>query len=169
MAFIVENGTVISFADYQDVFDRDQRLFDSNEGLTDDVIEPLLERATQRILDQIKSTAWWKTYWLRRSSDFTFNTSADIPNPDIDKIISRTEDFTDLCVYTALAEYILPAVADFGNQDNAERLKMGYYEMKSSKLFAELITAGDWYDFDGDGVIQSTEKDPGKINLRRVR
>jgi len=169
MAFIVENGTVISFADFQDVFDRDQRLFDSNEGLTDDVIEPLLERATQRILDQIKNTAWWKTYFVRRSENFEFTTSADIPTPNISKIIGRTADFTDLCVYTALAEYILPAVADFGNADNAERLKMGYYEQKSAKLFMELITAGDWYDFDGDGVIQSTEKDPGKVNLRRVR
>lgn len=169
MAFIVENNTVISFAEYSDVFDRDQRLFDSNEGLTDDVVEPLLERATQRILDQIKSTAWWKTYWIRRNSAPVFNTSADIPSPEIDKIIGRTADFTDLCVYTALAEYILPSVADFGNQDNAERLKMGYYEAKSSKLFAELITAGDWYDFDGDGTVQSREKDPGVVNLRRVR
>ena len=169
MAFIIENGVITSFADYQSVFDRDQRLFDSNEGLTDDVIEPLLERATQRILDQIRATAWWKTYWIRRSESVNINTSADIPRPEISKIIGRSADFTDLCVYTALAEYILPAVADFGNEDNAERLKMGYYEQKRSKLFMELITAGDWYDFDGDGTIQSTEKDPGKVNLRRVR
>jgi len=169
MAFIVENSTVVSFAEYSDVFDRDQRLFDSNEGLTDDVIEPLLERATQRILDQIRATAWWRTYWIRRSAGVTVNTVADIPSPEIDKIIGRTADFTDLCVYTALAEYILPSVADFGNADNAEKLKMGYYEQKSSKLFGELITAGDWYDFDGSGTVTTTEKDPGKVNLRRVR
>jgi hypothetical protein len=169
MAFIVENETVISFAEYSDVFNRDQRLFDSNEGLTDDVIEPLLERATQRILDQIKNTQWWKTYWVRRSAGATINTVADIPSPEISKIIGRNADFTDLCVYIALAEYILPAVADFGNQDNAERLKMGYYEQKSTKLFMELITAGDWYDFDGNGTVSTTEKDPGKVNLRRVR
>ena len=39
MAFIRNNGNVISFAEYQDVLDADQRLFDANEGLTDDVVE----------------------------------------------------------------------------------------------------------------------------------
>lgn len=169
MAFIVENGNTISFAEYQDVFDRDQRLFDNNEGLTDDVVEPLLERATQRIVDRIKATAWWKTYWINRSAETTIRTVADIPSPNINHIIGRSADFTDLCVYVAMAEFILPAVADFGSKDNAERLKMGYYENKSERLFAELITAGDWYDFDGDGVVQSSEKDPGRVNLRRVR
>jgi hypothetical protein len=46
---------------------------------------------------------------------------------------------------------------------------MGYYNNKAEALFNELITAGDWYDFNDDGTIQSTEKDPGHINLRRVR
>lgn len=169
MAFIRENNTVISFAEFSDVTDRDQRLFDNNEGLTDDVIETLLIRATERILSKVRSTAWWKTYYINRDTGVVFNTSADIPPVEVDNIIGRQNDFTDLCVYTALAEFILPLIADFGNEDNAERLKMGYYELKAERLFAELITAGDWYDFDGDGVIQSSEKDPGKINLRRIR
>lgn len=168
MAFIRENNTVISFAEFSDVTDRDQRLFDNNEGLTDDVIEPLLIRATERILSKVRSTAWWKTYYINREV-IQFTTSADIPPLDVDNIIGRQNDFTDLCVYSAMAEFILPLIADFGNEDNAERLKMGYYELKAERLFAELITAGDWYDFDGDGVIQSTEKDPGKVNLRRIR
>lgn len=169
MAFIIENNQTISFAEFTDVVDRDQRLFDNNEGLTDDVVEPLLIRATERILNKIRSTAWWKTYWIKREQHQLFNTSADVPPLNVERIIGRSNDFTDLCVYSALAEFILPMVADFGNEDNAERLKMGYYEAKAERLFAELITAGDWYDFDGDGVIQSIEKDPGKYNLRRIR
>jgi len=31
MAFIIENNTVISFAEYSDLAARDQRLFDNNE------------------------------------------------------------------------------------------------------------------------------------------
>lgn len=168
MAFIRENGVIISFAEYQDVVDKDQRLFESNEGLTDSSIEKLLIRATERILTKIRSTPWWKEFYLKQSS-ISINTVADIPAVDPDLIAGRQEDFTDLCVFTALGELILPSIADFGNEENAERQKMGYYVNKAEKLFAELITAGDWYDFDGDSTVESTEKQPGHYQLKRVR
>lgn len=169
MAFITESGTIISFAEYDDVYNRDQRLFDSNEGLSEDVVEDLLIRATERILTKMRASAWWRSYYVRRDNSITYNTVADIPALDVNRIVSRQNDFTDLCVYTALAEFILPMVADFGSEDNAERNKMGYYQNKSESLFGELVTAGDWYDFDDDGTIQSSEKSPGQYNLKRVR
>ena len=46
--------------------------------------------------------------------------------------------------------------------------KIGFYEQRYTSLFMELITAGDWYDFDGDKIVESTEMSPGKIRLRRV-
>ena len=46
---------------------------------------------------------------------------------------------------------------------------MGYYTNKADSLFDELVTAGDWYDFDDDGTVESDEKQPGQINLKRVR
>jgi hypothetical protein len=94
---------------------------------------------------------------------------ADIPALDANRILGRQTDFTELCVYIALAEIVLPGVADFSNQDSAERQKMAYYEQRASFLFDELVTAGDWYDFDDDNTIESTEKEPGIINLKRVR
>lgn len=169
MAFIVDNSITISFADYQDVVDKDQRIFDSNEGLTDDVVEDGLIRATERILTKIRSTSWWRSYYIRRDSSTTYNSVADIPAVDPDKIKARLNDFRDLSIYMGLSEYILPIVADFGNEDNAERQKMGYYANKAESLFQELIVAGDWYDFDDDGSIASTEKEPGQINLKRIR
>lgn len=168
MAFIIENDSVISFAEFTDVVARDQRLFDSNEGLTDDVVEPLLIRATERVLARIRATVWWRDYWIRNSST-GITTVGDIPNPNADLIAARHNDFTDLCVYVALADYILPMVADFGNADSAERNKMGYYSNRAEALLMELVTLGDWYDWNGDGVVESNEKDPGHINLKRVR
>jgi len=168
MAFIRENDTVVSFAEYSDVTAKDQRLFDSNEGLTDDVVVEALERATQRILDQLRSSQWWREYYLKRTND-TFRTVADIPALDPDKIIMRTSDFTELCVYWALADYILPSVANFGDEQDDDRNKMGYYQSRRTELFGELLTAGDWYDFDDDAVVQSDEKSPGAFNLRRIR
>lgn len=169
MAFIVENSTTVSFADFNDVLQKDQRLFEANEGLSDDVIEAQLIRATERILTKIRASGWWQSYYIRRSNLTPFNTVADIPAVDPDKIKARENDFTDLCVYTALAEYILPLIADFGNEDSAERKKMGYYVNRADALFGELITAGDWYDFDDDGTVESSEKSPGSYNLKRVR
>lgn len=168
MAFITESGTVISFAEYDDVYNRDQRLFDSNESLSDDIVEELLIRATERILTKIRASDWWRNYYKQRDSS-SILTVADIPAVDINRILERQNDFTDLCVYTALSEFILPMIADFGSEDNAERNKMGYYDNKSSNLFGELITAGDWYDFDDDNSVDSDEKQPGFYNLRRVR
>lgn len=168
MAFITISGTVTSFAEYQDVYNRDERLFDSNEGLTDDVVETLLTRATERILTKFRASDWWQDYYTNRSTA-GIQTRADIPALNANRIKARENDFTDLCVYTALSEFILPKVADFGNEDSAERKKMGYYTNKAESLFSELVKAGDWYDFDADGTVESTEKDPGFYNLKRVR
>ena len=169
MAFIIENSTVVSFAEYTDVVQKDQRLFDSNEGLTDDVVEDALERATERILSRISASDWWRSYYTRRDSATQYNSVADIPSVDVDKIKSRESDFTELCVYTALADYILPQVANFGDDTDSERAKMGYYSNRAESLYGELIIAGDWYDFDGDDTIESSEKSPGHYTLRRVR
>lgn len=169
MAFIIENNTVVSFAEFTDVLAKDQRLFEANEGLADDIVENQLIRATERILSKIRATQWWTDYYVKRDTATVFNTVADIPAVNPNRIKARQNDFTDLCIYLALADYILPQIADFGNEDSAERQKMAYYTQRSDTLFGELITAGDWYDFDNSGAISSSEKSPGQFNLKRVR
>ena len=169
MAFIKNSNTVVSFAEYQDVVDADQRIFDANEGLTDDLVESQLIRATERILVKLRDTAWWRSYYIQRDNSINYTSVADVPALNANKIIGRQNDFKDLCVFIALSEYILPNIADFGNAESAERQKMGYYTNRAEALFAELISAGDWYDFDGSGAISSAEKDPGQYNLKRVR
>ncbi len=169
MAFVTENSTVVSFDEYSDVLLQDQRLFEVNEGLSDDVVEPLLVRATERILTKLRTSSWWRSYFRDRNNSVTINTVADIPalNPNYIKL--RQSDFTELCVYVALADYILPSIADFSNQETAERQKMGYYTNRADALFAELVEAGDWYDWDNSGTVTTTERTPGLINLKRVR
>lgn len=158
MSFIKKGSTIISFADEQDVVDRDQRIFDQNEGLTSDVIENALVRATERILTKIKATDWFKQHYVE---------SVPAVNPSL--IVDRKNDFTDLVVYQALAEYILPSIADFDNQDNSERSKMSYYTQKADALFIELIQAGDWYDFNADGNVSTLESKPGSVDRKRIR
>lgn len=167
MAFLTVNNSVVSFAEYQDALDTDQRLFEQNEGLTEDTIEDRLVRSTQRILDRIRVSDWWRSYYAGRNSGVT--RVEDIPSPSADLIQGRQDDFTDLCVYGALYEYILPKIADFSAEDNAERAKMGYYQAKYDSLLGELLIAGDWYDFDNSGAVAATEKSAGTYNIKRIR
>ena len=169
MAFVEEAGEITSFAEFQDVVNKDQRLFEANEGLSDDIIDTQMISATECIQTSLRSSAWWREYCVTRDTTTTINTVAYIPALDATRIIARQNDFTDLCVYVALSEFILPSIADFGNEDNAERQKMGYYKQRADELFGELVTAGDWYDFDDDGTITTDEKSPGQYNLKRVR
>jgi hypothetical protein len=169
MAFIITSGVTTSFAEYSDVLEADQRLFESNEGLTDDVIEALLVRSTDRILNLFRMSDWWRDLYVQKTQNFQPTTRADIPALDIERIKARQDDFTDLCVYYALWNYILPKIADFSKEDNAERAKIGFYQGKYQFLFDELVNSGDWYDLDNSGTISSNEKMPGNYALKRIR
>lgn len=172
MAFITQGSTFYSFADYDDVVAKDSRLFSANEGLTQDVVEESLIRSTTRILDALRSSAWWKSYYIRQAgSNATIIVGQSIAVPPLDPFLikARQGDFTDLCVYYALSEYLLAKVADFGNPDSAERQKLGFYNEKYRSLLDELLTAGDWYDFSDNGSITDAEIYPFVTNLVRVR
>ena len=173
MAFILSGSNVISFAEYEDVLATDQRLFEANEGFTEAIVEDALTKATRRILDKIRATDWWRSYYVRQSAgnDTSIYTSTliSVPAPVGSKIKLRQADFTDLCVYFALAEILYPKIADFGNTDSAERQKIGFYDEKYRALFKELLEDGDWYDFSGDGTVNPSEKAPSRQNLVRVR
>jgi hypothetical protein len=164
MAFILSGSTVLSFAEYQDVVDMDQRLFDENEGLTDEVVEDILIRSTERILSQLKNTKWYRELALVNGASVL-----TIPNLNAGKIIARKNDFTDLCVYYAMFEYILPKIADFGIEDNAERVKISVYRDKYTARFDELLLNGDWYDYDASNTIEAKEYRPVPTNYQRVR
>jgi hypothetical protein len=173
MAFILSSGTVISFAEYEDVLAMDQRLFEANEGLTEVIVEDVLIKATTRILNKIKASDWWRSYYIRQSAGSNpaiyTSTLIDVPAPVGAKILARKDEFTDMCVYFALSEYLYPKVADFGNDDSAERQKIGFYDEKYRQMFKDLLEAGDWYDFSGSGSISNDEKAPSRQNLVRAR
>lgn len=175
MAFIIIQGNVVAFAEYSDVTSTDQRLFEANEGISNETqVEDLTEKATNRILQLVRNTAWWRRYYLIEGTDAqrqatNTRSTPDVPLPNANFILGRRADWTDLCVYFTLYEYLLPKVADFSSQDNAEVQKIGVYRTKFDVLFRELIEDGTWYDFDGSGTVTETEKLPTRTNLVRVR
>ena len=169
MPFISDGQNIVSFAEYQDVLDMDQRVFEANEGLTDDVVDALLVRSTQRILTLIRATDWWRDLYLQKFTSHPYTSRADVPPVDPNLIIDRQQDFNDLCVYYVLWNFMLPKIADFSREDNAERAKIGFYQNKFQFLFDELVNAGDWYDINMDGIVESVEKMPGNYALKRIR
>lgn len=173
MAFIQQGTTVYSFAEYADVVAIDQRLFDANEGLTQDRVEETLVRSTERILDVIRNSDWWKSYYISKtpnwSNQVVLGQAVGMPALDPNLIRARRNDFTDLCVFYALSQYLYPSVADFGNPDSAERQKIGFYDTKYRDLLKDLLDDGDWYDFDASGTVDKGDKYPMRTNIVRVR
>jgi hypothetical protein len=178
MAFISSGGIVVSFCDYDDVIERDQRITEANEiqfspfNDVEELVESFATRATQDILSEIKDTDWWKTLFLeldRNQTNVSTLSYIDVPYPVTNKFIGRQQQWTDLCVFKTFYEYLLPKVADFSNEDSAEVRKIGFYREKYQSLFRSLINAGDWYDFDGSGSVANQEKMPTRTNITRVR
>lgn len=176
MAFITSGGNVIAFAEYSDVRDCDIRVFEANEVIADEtMVEDLTEKATSRILQLIKNTEWWKRYYLIEANQAqadatqTRNGYVDVPLPNPNLILGRRADWTDLCVYFTLYQYLLPKIAGFTGADDSENTKIGFYRTKFDELFRELIEDGSWYDFDASGSVTKLEKLPTRINLVRVR
>lgn len=168
MTFYYNNQTFQSFAVYADVSARDTRFFEANEGMTEQVVNPLLAQASQRILSQVKNTDWWKEYQFDRNVNLKDDLRL-LPDVNPNNIKGKLQEFTDLNIYLALAEYLLPKVADFGNETSAEVVKIKFYVDAFNKLFKEVIESGDWYDFDADGTVETTEKSPTFTNRVRVR
>jgi len=181
MAFITNaTGNVISFAEYTDVLQTDQRVFEANElvipaesGFADitDFVENMLEKGTDRILLKLKASSWWRNYCFYVGIDYDIN---NIPNINPDNIDpgntqNRRPQFSSMCVYYTLKEFILPLIADFGNEESAGVQKIKYYEDKYNQIFEELTALSDWYDADGSGQIDTDEKATYYQTVRRTR
>lgn len=179
MAFIFNgSGNVISFSDSFDCKDIDQRFFEANEinftdaaspafSSLDEYLEVLCEKSTARILFKLKASNWWRNY-----NGFVGNSIPsidDLPDVDPDKIKSRQQDFTDMCVYYTLKEYLVPKIADFGSDESQDIAKIKYYEQKFQDMFDELTAIADWYDYDGDGTVEASEKMTSYRMTRRTR
>ena len=177
MAFIIANGSVVSYAEALDVKNLDQRLFESNEidfvnvpdspGSLDEYIEDITTRVTVRINEKIKASSKWKEYLSFTGTNV--QSLSLVPAFDADKIISRKQDFTDMCAFGALYMYLLPKVADFGNPESSEVQKIQFFEKRFNDLFTELMNDFTFYDADGSGTVADSEKLVSYQPTRRTR
>ena len=179
MAFVTDaGGNVTSYAEFTDVLQKDQRLLEANvikvpaeSGFVDstDFIEDMLSKSTDRINIKFKASSWYQGY-LNYTGQ-SVSRPALMPDFNPNYVLSRKQEFTDLAVFYCMYYYLLPLVADFSDEDNgsAEVQKIKYYEDKFQGLFNELIALADWYDADGDGTIEASEKVWTAQTVRRSR
>jgi hypothetical protein len=176
MAFITVDGSVVSYAEYTDLVQKDQRVLEANElkvpeesGFADvtEFVEDMLQKSTDRINVKIKASSWWFGYQGYVGS--SVSNPALLPDFNPDRIKSRKQDFTDMCVYYCLKEYLLPLVADFSIEESSEVNKIEYYDNKFNDIFNELLALADWYDADGDGTVEDGEKAWSYQSVRRSR
>lgn len=180
MSFITANNQVISFAEFTDVLQRDQRFFTANEltipadsgfQSVPEFVEDLLAQATTRILLKFKSSTWWQGYnnYVNQPV-LNLNNLPDLIPDRIDpgNARGRRPQFTDLCVYYAMKEYLLPLVGQF-DDNSADLAKIEYYDRKFNDLFLELTAMADWYDADGSGTVDSSEIAFSYQQTRRTR
>lgn len=182
MAFITDGGgSVTSFAEFTDVLQKDQRLLEANEigipaesGFVDktDFIEDMLTKSTNRILLKIKASTWWQSYNNYVGNAITNlnnipNVNANLIDPS--NTLGRQQQFTDMCVYYCLAQYLLPLIADFGNEESPTFAKINYYDAKFTDIYNELISIADWYDYDNSGTVDADEKAVTYFQTRRTR
>ena len=181
MSFVTDGaGKIISFAEYTDVVQKDQRLLEANElrvpaesGFADttEFVEDMLEKGTNRILLKIKASTWWQSYNNYVGNHVSSLSSLPNVNPsliDPSDTLGRRQQFTDMCVYYTFKEYLLPLVAQFENE-GADVVKLEYYNGKFNDLFNELLSMADWYDFDNSGTVESDEKVYSYTQTRRTR
>lgn len=177
MAFITVAGSVVSYAEALDVRDKDQRIFEGNEvdftnvpdapGSLNNYLEDLAIKSTNRINQKIRASARWREYLGFAGGGYDSINNLPAFNPN--KILSRQADFTDMCCYYLLKEYLLPKLADFGNPESSEVQKIQYYDDKFNELFTELTNMFDWYDSDDDGTVEDGEKMVRFSMTRRTR
>jgi hypothetical protein len=175
MAFIISNGTVISYAEASDIRGTDQRIFECNEfryadapnepTSLDEYLEDLAKKSTARINQKIRASVAWRSYLASQGGNYS---SQNIPDFVPGKILSRKADFTDICCYYVLKEFLIPKIATF-EENSAELIKIQYYEQKFNSVLQELLQMFEWYDYDSSGVVTDSEKNIRPQRYRRSR
>lgn len=106
---------------------------------------------------------WWPRH---RNVLDKYRTTATAIEMDETKLTES--QFTRAAVYHVLAYYILPKLSKFTPDGDVFREKMEYYRSRFQEEINYILRDGPEYDFDGDGVVEESEKQPVHYN-RLVR
>ena len=107
-------------------------------------------------------------WWVRSRSMTNFDISRSLPSLEMDENRLTESQFTRCAVYRVLSEYALPMLTKWnasGDEDKFQVMMM-HYRKKYDEEFNAILRDGVLYDFDNDGTVEQTEKQP--FHTRRL-
>ena len=111
-------------------------------------------------INRVLKVRWYKDYQKQHPSIINTEMDADLLDPS---------QFTQACVYHALAYHITPKLTQFsGAEPDRFQVMMEYYQGRFEHEMDLILREGVRYDLDGDSTYESSEKAPTK-SLRLVR
>jgi len=107
-------------------------------------------------------------WWVRSRNVTNYDISRSLPSLEMDDARLTESQFERCAVYRVLSEYALPQLTKWNNEGSEDRFQvmMMHYRKKYNEEFNSILRDGVLYDFDGDGTVEQTEKQP--FHTRRI-
>ena len=107
-------------------------------------------------------------WWVRSRNVTNYDISRSLPSLEMDNSKLTESQFTRCAVYRVLSEYALPMLTKWNAEGNEDKFQvmMMHYRKKFDEEFNAILRDGVDYDFDGDGTVEQTEKQP--FHTRRI-
>lgn len=110
-------------------------------------------------INRILRVRWYQAYQRAHPS---------ILNTEMDTDLLDSAQFTQACVYHAMAYHICPKLTQFDPERDNFQVKMEYYQGRFEHEMDLILREGVRYDLDADSTYERTEKQPVN-SLRLVR
>ena len=107
-------------------------------------------------------------WWVRSRNVTNYDISRSLPSLEMDDSKLTESQFERCAVYRVLSEYALPQLTKWNNEGSEDRFQvmMMHYRKRYDEEFNSILRDGVVYDFDGDGTVEQTEKQP--FHTRRI-
>jgi uncharacterized Rmd1/YagE family protein len=107
-------------------------------------------------------------WWVRSRNVTNYDISRSLPSLEMDDSKLTESQFERCAVYRVLSEYALPQLTKWNNEGSEDRFQvmMMHYRKRYDEEFNSILRDGVLYDFDGDGTVEQTEKQP--FHTRRI-
>jgi hypothetical protein len=116
-----------------------------------------LERSTTEI-NRVLKVRWFLAYQKKTNST----------QQDFNADLLDQQQFTQACVYHALAYHICPKLTQFTPEEDKFTVMMKYYSGRFEHEMDLILREGVRYDLNDDGVVENFEKQPiAGLRLRR--
>lgn len=87
---------------------------------------------------------------------------------EFDATLITDSQFTQACIYHALAYHICPKLTQFTPEEDKFSVMMKYYQGRFEHEMDLILREGVLYDLDSDGTVEKGEKEPiVSLRLRR--